>query len=165
MKYLVGDQVEFEGNYYRVYKLNGDIICISNCHSEAEVLEQDIELLPEDFRPFDYSFMLDNERAMLADMYRFFISDDPIVSDKLEIAKQIKLAIDLLNIIQEYDNVIYRSDDGKVTLNVYVNRRNLARFYPEGLGENPLLNNVLRQKKAWFLYNKLRYLYMRGWWD
>ena len=165
MKYLVGDQVEFEGNYYRVYKLNGDIICISNCHSEAEVLEQDIELLPEDFSPFDYSFMLDNERAMLADMYRFFISDDSIVSDKLEIAKQLKLAVDLLNIIQEYDNVIYRSDDGKITLNVYVNRRNLARFYPEGLGEGPLLNNVLRQKKAWFLYNKLRYLYMRGWWD
>lgn len=165
MKYLVGDQVEFEGNSYRVYKLNGDIIGISNCHSEVEVLEQDIELLPEDFRPFDYGFMLDNERAMLADMYRFFISDDPIVSDKLEIAKQLKLAVDLLNIIQEYDNVIYRSDDGKVTLNVYVNRRNLARFYPEGLGEGPLLNNVLRQKKAWFLYNKLRYLYMRGWWD
>lgn len=102
---------------------------------------------------------------MLAEMYRFFISDDPIVSDKLEIAKQLKLSIDLLNIILEYDDVIYRSDNGKVTLNVYVNRRNLARFYPEGLGESPMLNNVLRQKKAWFLYNKLRYLYMRGWWD
>ena len=165
MKYLVGDRVDFEGAEYRVDKLNGDIICISNCHSEAEILEQDIELLPVEFEPFDYGYVLDNERYMLAEMYRFFISDGPIVSDKLEIAKQIKLAINLLNIILGYDDSVYRSYDGKVTLSVYVNRRNLTRFYPEGLGDGPMLNNVLREKKAWFLYNKLRYLYMRGWWD
>lgn len=172
---FVGDKVIYEGNAYKVFKVNGDIISIANGNSEAEAFEEELTVVYEpDFEPFDYGYMLDCERIMLRQMHDFFTKESKLC-DRDDIARHIGLAINLLNIILAYDDplVMEYNDsseykgvirDASFKITVYVNTRNAARFLKCNIS-SPILENELREEKAWYLYHKLRYLYMRGWWD
>lgn len=172
---FVGDQVIYEGSVYRVFKVNGDTINIANDYSEAEALEDELTVVYiSNFEPFDYGFMLDNERIMLRKMYDFF-SEESMLCDKDDIARHIGLAINLLNIILAYDDPLVMDYDdssehkdvirnASFKITVYVNTRNAARFLKENIN-HPILENELRKEKAWYLYHKLRFNYLRNCWE
>lgn len=172
---FVGDKVIYEGNAYKVFKVNGNIISIANGDSEAEAFEEELTVVYEpDFEPFDYGYMLDCERIMLRKMHDFF-SEESMLCDKDDIARHIGLVINLLNIILAYDDPLVMeyndsSDykevirDASFKITVYVNTRNAARFMKEGIS-HPILENELRKEKAWYLYNRFRYEKMREWWE
>lgn len=172
---FVGDQVIYEGNVYKVFKVNGDIINIANEYSEAEAFEEELTVVYEpDFEPFDYGYMLDNERIMLRKMHDFF-SEESMLCDKDDIARHIGLAINLLNIILAYDDPLvmeyndsseYKDVIGNASfrITVYVNTRNAARFLMENIN-HPILENELRKEKAWYLYHKIRFNYLRNCWE
>ena len=172
---FVGDQVIYEGSVYRVFKVNGDIINIANDYSEAEAFEDELTVVyVSNFEPFDYGFMLDNERIMLRQMYDFFTKES-VLCDKDDIARHIGLAINLLNIILAYDDplVMEYNDsseykdvirDASFRITVYVNTKNATRFLRCNVG-HPMLQNELRKEKAWYLYNRLRYYYLQNIWE
>lgn len=172
---FVGDKVIYEGNAYKVFKVNGDIISIANRDSEAGAFEEELTVVYEpDFEPFDYGYMLDCERIMLRKMHDFF-SEESMLCDRDDIARYIGLAINLLNIILAYDDplVMEYNDsseykgvirDASFRITVYVNTRNAARFLKCNIS-NPILENELREEKAWYLYHKLRFNYLRNCWE
>ena len=160
---FVGDQVIYEGSTYRVFKVNGDIISIANEYSEAEAFEDELTVVyVSNFEPFDYGFMLNNERTMLRKMYDFFTKES-VLCDKDDIARHIRLAINLLNIVLAYDDPLIM-DEASFTITVYVNTRNATRFLRCNVG-HPMLQNELRKEKAWYLYNRLRYYYLQNIWE
>lgn len=116
------------------------------------------------FQPWDYGLNLDLEQEMLRDMYTFWTSDKPIVVGAERVAREINLAINLLDIILENDNSYDFLADKPLK---YVNIRNSLRFITfNSLGDNDFVfKEIVRQEKAWYLYNKLRYYRMRTWWD
>ena len=172
---FVGDQVIYEGNAYKVFKVNGDIISIANDYSEADAFEHELTVVYEpDFEPFDYGYMLDCERIMLRKMHDFFTKES-VLCDKDDIARRIGLAINLLNIILAYDDpLIMEYNDpseykdvirnASFRIDIYVNTRNAARFLMDNIN-NPILQNELRKEKAWYLYHKLRFNYLRNCWE
>lgn len=172
---FVGDQVIYEGSVYRVFKVNGDIISIANVYSEAEAFENELTVVyKSDFEPFDYGYMLDCERIMLRKMHDFF-SEESMLCDKDDIARHIRLAINLLNIILAYDDslVMEYNDsseckdvirDASFRITIYVNTRNATRFLKYNIN-NPILENELRKEKAWYLYHKIRFNYLRNCWE
>lgn len=171
MKYFIGDNVKYEGDIWRIFKINGDIISITNGDSEAEVLKGEVDVIYDmDFEPYDYGYMLDCERIMLRQMYDFFTKES-MLCDRDDIARHISLAINLLNIVLAYDDPLVMeyndsSEDGDVILrmDVYVNTRNATRFLRYNIG-HPMLKNELRKEKAWYLYNRLRYYYLQQIWE
>lgn len=116
------------------------------------------------FQPWDYGFNLELEQEMLRDMYAFWSSDKPVVVGAERVAREINLAINLLDIILENDNSYDFLADKPLK---YVNIRNSLRFITfNSLGDNDFVfKEIVRQEKAWYLYNKLRYYRMRTWWD
>ena len=121
--------------------------------------------LASKFQPWDFGYNLDIEQEMFKRMYQFFSSDSPIIVGSEKIARDIKLAISLLEIIQERDSSIELLSN-KEWINVkYVNTKNSKRFTPLENFEHPTIKNELRISKAWNLYNKLRYNKMLGWWE
>lgn len=116
------------------------------------------------FQPWDYGFNLELEQEMLRDMYAFWSSDKPISVGSERVAREINLAINLLDIILENNHSYDVFTDKSLK---YVNIRNSLRFTPlKGLCGNDLVfKDIVRQEKAWYLYNKLRYYRMRTWWD
>ena len=49
-------------------------------------------------------------------------------------------------------------------ITVYVNTRNAARFLKCNIS-SPILENELRKEKAWYLYHKIRFNYLRNCWE
>ncbi len=161
---FVGDQVIYEGSVYRVFKVNGDTINIANDYSEAEAFEDELTVIyVSNFEPFDYGFMLDNERIMLRKMYDFFTKES-VLCDKDDIARHISLAINLLNVVLAYDDPLVMEEEASFKITVYVNTRNATRFLRCNVG-HPMLQNELRKEKAWYLYNRLRYYYLQNIWE
>ena len=161
---FVGDQVIYEGSTYRVFKVNGDIISIANEYSEAEAFEDELTVVyVSNFEPFDYGFMLNNERTMLRKMYDFFTKES-VLCDKDDIARHIRLAINLLNIVLAYDDPLIMKEEASFRITVYVNIGNAIRFLRCNVG-HPMLQNELRKEKAWYLYNRLRYYYLQNIWE
>lgn len=136
------------------------------------------------FKPWDFGYMLEIEKQMLKQMQEYH-SNSNITVDNSEIARQIKWAIKLLNIADETDSawrssgslfednngVVGRNPKYKTWLTTYINTKNWKRFitFSDKLHE-PDWNNIhlqdhLRQMKAWYLYNRLRYLHCFWWWD
>lgn len=104
------------------------------------------------FQPWDYSFMLDVELKMLKNMQQYFANSHLADTDS-RVAKQIELALKILEISQDIDVVSY------------VNTKNAYRFdsYED---PNPFIAKIIvRQNKAWHLYNKIRTYYMLTWWN
>lgn len=130
---------------------------------------KEIVKLATKYQPWDYGFNIDIEKAMLKKMYLFFSSDKPRSVGSERVAKEINLALKLLDIILEKDdacafNVKESYLDSEYYLVKYINSRNFYRFIKYE-PKNPLLLNELRKEKAWFLYNKLRLYRMLSWWD
>lgn len=133
--------------------------------------------LAEKFQPWDYKYLLDLEKQVLQQMLEHHNTADIIVDHK-KIAKQINLAIKLLNISDETE-MAYRSsgslfkdskEEYKDWVNVYVNTNNWKRFVcvPQHINidwSKPCMQHYLRMQKAWYLYNKLRFYCMQWWWS
>lgn len=126
---------------------------------------KEIIKLANKFQPWDFGFNLEMERAMFERMYEFFSGTDPVVSDPKRIAREIKLAINLLNIIMEEDSAVAYHTNYHFKLIKYVNTRNASRFGKFSNLENSIQKDYLRQSKAWYLYNLLRYYRMLTFWD
>lgn len=165
MEYFIGDLVLYKGSKYRIQKINGGIITIDWGRDTLIAKKEELTRINRvEFEPFDYGFMLDAERDMLRDMYDFFSSDKAMVADAKECAKEIKLAINLLNIILGYDNSYYQKN-GLWHLDVYSNIGNASRFGLDMICDETLLGQLVREEKAWLLYNRLRHEKMRKWWE
>lgn len=119
------------------------------------------------FEDWDYGFNLRVEQEMYKSMYRFYSGNKaikPVSSHYAEVARDLKLAINLLDIIAD-ETSIYK--DG--ILYCYINTKNANRFVkykiPEDKSYKELLLCDLRKQKAFYLYNKLRLYKMETWWD
>ena len=165
MEYFIGDHILYKGSEYRIQKIDGDIITLNWGCNILKVKKEELNRVHQfEFEPFDYGFMLEAERDMLRDMYDYFSSDEAMIADAKECAKEIKLAINLLNIILGYDNSYYQKN-GLWHLDVYSNIGNASRFNLNIIGDETLLGQLVREEKAWLLYNRLRREKMRKWWE
>lgn len=120
--------------------------------------------LANKFEPWDYEFMLDLERESLIKM-RDYHANHNIIADNgnTKIANEINLAIKLLDIGTgkncSYDVYTEKS-------RIYVNHKNYKRFLRgEYKKFSPVLLDMIRVEKAWYLYNKMRIGLMKRWWD
>lgn len=120
--------------------------------------------ISKDLYDFDYSSVLAVEKHQLQRLYNSINKYRNHVDYERDLNK-IKLAIKLLDIymeevpLQDYDSVEWKCI-------VYVNTKNLSRFFPVGIVSNPELIKIhLYQEKAWYLYHKVKERYMRSWWD
>ena len=108
------------------------------------------------------------EKEMLNRMYEFYSSDKPVAVESERVAREVKLAIKLLEIIIEEDSAVSwggLDNPNKWTLVKYINIKNASRFGISFELEEPLMRDDLRQAKAWYLYNKLRLYRMLTWWE
>lgn len=104
----------------------------------------------------DWAFMLYIEKEKLSQCIKFYtiygchVNNDRIIS-------RMQLAIRLLDIVID-DDVFFEG---------YINSKNIDRFFPKDALSIYEINILpsLRIQKAWYLYNKLRYYYMKEWWD
>lgn len=117
------------------------------------------------FQPWDFGFNLEMEKAMFERMYEFFSSTAPVVAGAERVDREIKLAINLLNIIMEEDTATVWVRERGWRLVKYVNTKNANRFGKFSNLEEVLVKDYLRQSKAWYLYHKLRCYKMQHWWD
>ena len=127
------------------------------------------KILVADYQ-FDYGYLLDLERFKLQLMLKSF-KDEPHTDHTSDI-RWISICIKLIDIIQEEDSAIEYDDaldSMKFKLTKYVNISNASRFRFKNIafkGRNQnLMKDILRQRKALYLYNKIRYNYMLEWWD
>lgn len=136
------------------------------------------------FEPFEFGYLLKIEKQALKQMQKYFQTADISVNDE-KIARQLKWAIKLLNIADETESawkcsgdlfidnngVVGRNPNYKSWITTYVNTHNWKRFIPNhnNLKEpdwtNVHMQDHLRQEKAWYIYNRLRYLYGFRWWN
>lgn len=117
------------------------------------------------FRSWDYGYLLDIEQEALKVLKKGMINHVGSERD----AERIQLAVNLLSIINEDDR---QYDSIRDKMLVYVNKRNFKRFiiekrYPisESFYNSEIFKYSLRQQKAWYLYHKLRFYFMREWWS
>ena len=145
----------------------------------------------ENYRWFDYEFLLDIEYAVWKDWlnrYTIVSKDYEINSSMLRSASIARIAISLLDIIANKKEIIEQTDpnaeiewrellNGKheiisvpeyqVKKGIYVNTKNANRIMPQVKDytfTNPSFIKDLYQEKAWLLYNKLRTYYLRDIW-
>lgn len=119
---------------------------------------------------FDYGYLLDLEKLKLQLMIDEF-KNSPHVDHTSNI-RWMSICIKLIDIIQERDSALDRQPSShKYILTKYVN---ISNAYKHGLETNTHHKNpevvvfakdMLRQWKALYLYNKIRYNYIYEWWD
>ena len=134
--------------------------------------------------PFDFSYMLQVELDYMKYMKKYFdnsrFTDNP--------ARELNWAINILQKLLNDDYWGYdywdcqKQDDGtftfdgRYTCKVYVNTKNIKRFFPKRPDEseesyNRFIQCVLEHQhelysaKLWHLYNVIRERYMQTWWD
>lgn len=119
---------------------------------------------------FDYGYLLNLEKSKLQLMLKSF-KDEPHTDHTSDI-RWISICIKLIDIIQEEDSAIEYDDaldSMKFKLTKYVNINNASRFRFKNIAfkgrSQNLMKDILRQRKALYLYNKIRYNYMLEWWD
>lgn len=116
---------------------------------------------------FDYESILEVEKHQLTQLRNCIAKFKSSMSWKDD-DRRMKLALKLLNIALEQDNFLLFNNSG-YKLNVYVNTKNYSRFikYSENFKniDSDLFKDTLRVEKAWYLYNKLRYYWLKSWWD
>ena len=123
------------------------------------------------FQPWDFAYLLDLEKQALIQMQKYHETSN-LIEDNPIIAKQIKLAISLLNIADGTDSA-WKHSGSHVEHNFtdwvdrHVNIRNSKRFvrYNFTAFDTPIFLDDFRRVKAWHLYNKLRSQLMFTWWD
>lgn len=138
---------------------------------------------------FDFGYALEIEKYKLEKMIRFFTSDQTHIKDDYIVAKELKLAYNLLLIAKGEVDIIVIVENGtcikegnpwklskpsKWALLRYVNTKNASRYatskeelayYQSEDPKDVIYKEDLYQKKAWYLYNRLRYYKMNEWWD
>ena len=119
---------------------------------------------------WDYSYLLELEKFKLQLMIDNF-TNYPHVEHKNHI-KWMSISIKLIDIILEKDMCInYDFNNENITINKYINIRNAERFncYSQTHNVNEQLTlfgkEMLRERKALYLYNAIRYNYLYEWWD
>lgn len=116
---------------------------------------------------FDYESILEVEKHQLTQLRNYIAKFKSSMSWKDD-DRRMKLALKLLNIALEQDDSLLFNNSG-YKLNVYVNTRNYSRFIKCSENfkniDSDLFKDTLRVKKAWYLYNKLRYYWLKSWWD
>ena len=123
------------------------------------------------FQPWDFIYMLYIEKQALIQMQKYHEESNRI-EDNPTIAKQIKLAISLLNIADGTDSA-WKHSGSHVEHNFtqwvdrHINIKNSRRFINHNIKnfDTPIFLDDFRRVKAWYLYNKLRSQYMLAWWD
>lgn len=135
------------------------------------------------YKWFDYSYMLEIEKACLKDMSEKFANIGMGVSSEHD-AQWMKVCVKLIDIIQAKD-ISYKREEHVEPLGLgfdknltktyfshvnikYVNTRNAFRFMrctDEQFLEDALYKDELRVIKAMRLYNNIRANFMFGWSD
>ena len=133
------------------------------------------------YKWFDYSYMLEIEKACLKDMSEKFANIGMCVSSEHD-AQWMKVCVKLIDIILAKD-ISYKREEHVEPLNFdknqikkyfthvntkYVNTRNAFRFMhctDEYLLKDALYKDELRVIKAMRLYNNIRANFMFGWSD
>lgn len=121
-------------------------------------------------RDWDYAYLLNLEKFKFSLMIKHFINN-PYVDHDNDI-KWISICIKLIDIILEEDSS-YSFDlkTKKCNITKYVNTNNSSRFVKNLFASQDSIEliiykkEILRQQKALYLYNKIRYNYLYGWWD
>lgn len=130
---------------------------------------------------WDYSYMLSLEKAKLEDIVYYF-SRSNIAKEDWAVARDAKICIKLIDIINEKDSSYdikykekYNWEDYDVVPTKRVNVKNIKRFdgldcylsnsYKANVDLRYLVKDDLRIKKAWNLYCKIREYNMRNWWN
>lgn len=133
------------------------------------------------FQPWDWDYMIAIEKQMLKQMQEYH-ETARIIEDSPKIARQIKWALKLLDIADgtksawhcsgslyiDNNGCIGRNPEYKTWIDTYINTKNYKRFWKlEGKinWNNIHTQDHLRQQKAWYLYNKIRFYYLQTWWD
>ena len=130
-------------------------------------------------KPWDFAYLLELEQHKIREMRNYMQKYHHLMSWQL-VVRDMNICLKLIDIILEKDQY-YRSwldscygsiPYKQLPFLVYINTKNYKRFMP-------LLNNFkednvilhtglcisLRQKKALYLYNKIRAYRMECWWD
>lgn len=129
--------------------------------------------------PFDFSYMLQVELDYMKYMKKYF--DNSRFTNKS--MRELNWAINILQLLlnDDYWDCQKQDDgtftfDGRYTCKVYVNTKNIKRFFPKQPNESEEAYNrfiqymlehqhELYKAKLWHLYNVIRGRYMRTWWD
>ena len=125
--------------------------------------------------PFDYGYFYSLQQSSLQDMYNYFKTSYISEQDPM-IARDLKLAISLLDIINENRDLFHYENLSTLTLiglrdlkykcDVYVNMRNVNRFTEtESRNVYEEFPHELYVEKARRLYFKLLYFKSRNWWN
>ena len=130
-------------------------------------------------KPWDFAYLLELEQYKLKEMSAYFKKSQLTVGWEFQV-RDIELCIKLIDIILEKDQY-YRSwldncygsiPHKRLPFPVYVNSKNYKRFMPllEKFGYDDIhlqanMNINLRQRKALYLYNKIRAYRMECWWS
>lgn len=127
-------------------------------------------------KDWDFSYLLELEQYKLKRMANHF-SKSRLVDGWEKQVSDCNLAVKLLDIILEKDssfkNWLHESfKEININTNRYdiqkfpkhINAKNAKRFMSNYV-ENEHFRVELRRQKAWYLYNRLRYLRMMNWWD
>ena len=129
-------------------------------------------------QPWDYGFLLEIEQHKIREMAAYFKKSQLTEGWELQV-RDLELCDRLIDIILEKDRYYkswlhncYDSLPHKhLSFTPYVNDRNYKRFIPTADISNmkdcllPHWHVNLRQKKALFLYNKIRAFRIHSWWD
>lgn len=144
-------------------------------------------------KPWDFGFLLELEQHKIREMCKYFKKHHHLTNWQF-VVRDLELCLKLIDIILEKD-IYYKSwldnnytqywsdksflckpkDRNYIPFSVYVNINNSKRFFPQAdfncdsIKQHPRLMDgakiSLREKKALFLYNKIRAYRMECWWD
>lgn len=122
-------------------------------------------------KDWDYDYLLKLEQFKINLMIKEFTENS--YKNHSNDIKWLSICIKLIDIIlKEDDYLIENNKTSEFILAKYVNTNNAARFKYANLATkstDSLLRilglRLLRQYKALYLYNKIRYNYMFEWWD
>ena len=121
-------------------------------HKKDKRIKQYVRCIKKNIEDYDYIYLLNIEKFKIEKMLEFFKANDVYIGQEFEI-RDMQLCVKLLSII-----ITDRFNTP------YVNTKNKKRFLLGNLKEGQCLNALLRKTKAWYLYNKIRYLSLFKWW-
>ena len=136
-------------------------------------------------KPWDYGYLLKLEQYKIREMCRYFKKSQLVVGWELQV-RDLTICDKLIDIILEEDKQYQswlhsnynisakdRWQNKGLKFPIYVNVRNYKRFLPQARYDATdmvpfLIENFkisLRQRKALYLYNKIRAYRMEHWWS
>lgn len=136
-------------------------------------------------KPWDYGYLLKLEQYKIREMCKYFKKSQLVVGWELQV-RDLTICDKLIDIILEEDKQYQswlhsnynisakdRWQNKGLKFPIYVNVRNYKRFLPQARYDATdmlpfLIENFkisLRQRKALYLYNKIRAYRIEHWWD